>query len=266
MIAGRLKDALARPEHTGSNRCWPCTAVNLALVTLTAAVCVRRERRLTGLLALSAGIVAIALRGYVVPYTPRFAPKLVGLTPMPESWFGKSAGADRDSLAATEFDGERVLRDLSAAGVLESGGGVVRPTESVDRTWHREQTRLGELSLEELAATASGELPGVSGVQSYDDGGSGWLVVDGDLVAAPVAVAELAAHRALADAVADPDLRAAGARAFRMFLDSCPVCGTTLVSSSEVSCCGGYTDPTGTPAETLVCPACEQRLYTFPSE
>lgn len=266
MVVRSLIDALRRPEHTGSNRCWPCTAVNIAFVFVVALVSFRRERRLAGVVAVVAGLVAIALRGYVVPYTPRFAPQLVAASPLPASWFGKPQRADRDSLAATALDGETVLRALSAAGALETDGEVVRPTEAVDEQWHREQRRLAALSLDALAARAATELSGVSGVRAYDDGGGAWLVVDGDLVARPVAVAELAAHSALGDIVDDPELRLAGARAFRMFLDSCPVCASALVSSSAVACCGGYTDPTGTPAETLVCPSCEQRLYTFPSE
>ncbi len=48
-----------------------------------------------------------------------------------------------------------------------------------------------------------------------------------------------------------------------MFLDSCPVCGSELVESSSVSCCGGHLGPRQDPDETLVCPTCEQRLYTF---
>jgi hypothetical protein len=254
-----------RPAYTGQNRCWPCTALNAVIVIALAAALSLYSYPLAAL-ALVAGALLIALRGYVVPGTPRFAPKLVAASPLPASWFRKAQRADRDSLVARGADGETVLRALSAAGALEADGDVVRPTESVDERWHREQDLLAARSLDALAAIATDELPGTAGVRAHDDGGSDWLVVDGDLVARPVAVTELAAHRALGGVVDDPDLRLAGARAFRMFLDSCPVCESSLALSSEVACCGGYTDPTGTPAETLVCPSCEQRLYTFPSE
>lgn len=262
--------ALRAPEHTGENRCWPCTAVNLALVAVAALWLLVRRRRVSSLLVVAVGCGAVAWRGYVVPYTPQFAPRLVAASPLPDDLFAKTGdAAERESLTATDVDGETVLRDLGAAGALEADGDMVRPAESIDVAWHREMDRLADASLDDLAATARATLPSVETVEAFTDGDSEWLAVGtghGELVARPVAIAELAAYRALDDAVADERTRLAGARAFRMFLDSCPACETPLEASSEVSCCGGYGDPQTTPDEILVCPACRQRVYTFPSD
>ncbi|MDS0284238.1 hypothetical protein [Haloarcula onubensis] len=259
---------IRRPSHTGENRCWPCTTVNLGLVGVAALWLYRRDRRVGAVALAALGAAAVAVRGYVVPYTPQFAPRLVAALPIPDELFGKDTGPsipERESLTATELDGTTVLDELAAAGAIEAEGDLIRPTAAVDETWHGEMDRLADASLDALAREAAETIPARDSADSYDDGDSEWVVVDGVLVARPVVVAELAAYHALGDAVADQEVRLAGARAFRMFLDSCPDCGSALVESSAVSCCGGYTDPQTAPEEILVCPDCEQRLFTVPN-
>ncbi len=77
-----IADIIRRPEHTGERRCWPCTVVNVVLV-LGAAVAVARRRRLAALPVLLVGAALVYLRGYVVPGTPWFAPRLVAALPLP---------------------------------------------------------------------------------------------------------------------------------------------------------------------------------------
>jgi hypothetical protein len=79
-------DIVRRPEHTGERRCWPCTVVNVVLV-LVAAVAVARRRRLAALPVILVGTVLIYLRGYIVPGTPWFAPRLVAVLPFPYDLF-----------------------------------------------------------------------------------------------------------------------------------------------------------------------------------
>jgi len=76
-----LSDRLRDPSHTGDRRCWPCTVVNSAVLLVTAAVVARRRSRLLAVTLGAIGAAAIAVRGYLVPYTPRFAPKLVSYLP-----------------------------------------------------------------------------------------------------------------------------------------------------------------------------------------
>jgi uncharacterized protein with PIN domain len=219
----------------------------------------------------TSGGAAIALRGYFVPYTPQFAPKLVAASPLPDHLFAKDGvdAAERESLTDAELDGETLFRELAAAGVLVDDGDLVRPTDQILTAWHREMDRLADESLDKLASTAGETFPAVGAVEGYEDGDAEWLAVGTgrrELVARPVAVAETAAYRVLDDAIEDTSVRLAAARAFPMFLDSCPVCERPLEESSEVSCCGGYSDPQSSPDEVLVCPSCRQRVYTFPSD
>ena len=126
-------DDLRRQAYTGPNRCWPCTAVNLAIVGVLVLAATRRDRRLTGLAVALVGTAAVAVRGYVVPYTPTFAPKLVAALPLPDGVFGKEETdiPETESLTATELDGEAVLGALAEAGVIEADGELVRPTAAV---------------------------------------------------------------------------------------------------------------------------------------
>jgi len=260
-------DDIRRPAYTGENRCWPCTAVNLGFVGGLALWLYRRDRRLASLVAAVIGVAAVWVRGYVVPYTPAFAPRLVQALPIPESTFGKDGRGDvpeSGSLTGAELDGTTVLEALAAAGAVEADEELIRPTAAVDTTWREEMDRLAGLSLDALADEAA-TIPRLTDTDPFSDGDGEWLVVDGGLVARPVVVAELAAYRALGEAVGDRPVRLAGARAFRMFLDSCPVCETELVESSAVSCCGGYSDPQTKPEDLLVCPECEQRVFTMPT-
>lgn len=77
----RLAAAVKKPEHTDENRCLPCTLVNTVVVALVAGVLSRRRRPL-GFLAALLGGAAIWLRGYAIPGTPRFAPRLVDPLPI----------------------------------------------------------------------------------------------------------------------------------------------------------------------------------------
>ncbi|MBV0924970.1 hypothetical protein KTS45_12255 [Halomicroarcula limicola] len=62
----RLRD----PEHTGENRCLPCTAVNLVIAAALSGLAALVAVELAAAVAVAA-VAAIALRGYLVPGTPR---------------------------------------------------------------------------------------------------------------------------------------------------------------------------------------------------
>ncbi|NHN62023.1 hypothetical protein G9463_01675 [Haloarcula sp. JP-Z28] len=270
-------ETLSDESYTGANRCWPCTVLNLGLVGLLALFLRARKRSLLSLLVAVVGVAVVYLRGYLVPYTPEFAPRLVAISPVPDEWFhGESAHdaatqeamahEERDSLAEdVELDGETILRELSAAGVIELKGERLFPEASVDTAWHDRMDELAAESLDSLSTTLQASLGQVGHAEPYVDDAE-WVVLGSEhkqLLPRPVVVAELAAYEVLGERLDDERLRIAGAKAFRMFLDSCPVCGSELVESSSVSCCGGHLGPRQDPDETLVCPTCEQRLYTF---
>jgi len=273
-----LLETLSDESYTGENRCWPCTVLNLGLVGLLVLFLRARRRSLASLLVAAVGVAVIYLRGYLVPYTPAFAPRLVAASPVPDEWFheesshgvssrGDAPREESESLADdVGMDGETVLRELSAAGVLEVEGERLFLADAVDSAWHDRMDELAGHSLETLSATLQESLERVDNAEPYAEDDAEWVVLGADhkqLLPRPVVVAELAAHQVLSESIDDEVLRVAGAEAFRMFLDSCPVCGSDLVESSSVSCCGGHLGPRQDPDETLVCPTCEQRLYTF---
>ncbi|EMA01992.1 hypothetical protein SAMN05443574_11113 [Haloarcula vallismortis] len=270
-------EALRDESHTGANRCWPCTVLNLGLVGALAVFLRGRNRPRSSLLVATVGVTAVYLRGYLVPYTPRFAPRLVAASPVPDEWFhGEPPDRDtsredttrreNESLADdVEIDGETVFRELSAAGVIEVEGEQLFLTTAVDAAWHERMDELASDSLDALAAALEESLPSVDDAEPYVDD-TEWVALGSDhkqLLPRPVVVAELAAYETLGERLDDDRVRVAGAEAFRIFLDRCPVCDAELVESSSVSCCGGHLGPRQDPDETLVCPTCEQRLYTF---
>jgi hypothetical protein len=267
-------DAVRRPEHTGDRRCWPCTVVNLVVVAVAAALLGRR-RRAAGLLAAALGVGLIALRGYVVPYTPAFAPRLVAASPLPDEWFhgtdpegarGATTGLGGDD----SVDGDALLETLVAAGVLTMDGETVDLDPDFATAWDEAAGRLAGLDTERLA-DATFEVAHAAEASVYRDGDDEWVVLsDGSgsyegktWLSRPVAVAETAAVHALGDWLDDPTTRRAAAGPLRMFLDACPDCGTALREESAASCCGGYTNPTEQPPRVLACPSCDVRLYTF---
>lgn len=249
---------LRNPDHTGENRCVPCTAVNLALVLVGGGLLV-----LAGFPLLAGGVAALGaaavwLHGYVVPYTPRFAPRLVALSPLPERWF-----ADRTadgSLADSEgVSGEEALAALAEAGIVRAEGEAVVLDRSFETEWHEEMASLADASPAELRAAVAetDDVPDVSAVRSE---GKQWFVAEGDhaLIPLPILVAELAAVRTLPSSLGPA--RVAAAPMLRQFLDTCPVCDADLVPSSTTSCCGSNRYA----SETRVCPACQQRVFTIP--
>jgi hypothetical protein len=297
-----LLDSLRRPEHTGENRCLPCTAVNSTLV-LAAAGIVGRRWRPAGAAVLAVGAAAIALRGYVVPYTPQFAPRLVdrlpvdfkggtgpssdsfatveiedeadaadGVTDAAESEAStadpssdESDGLpDSDSLTALDADGQEVMVTLLDAGVIVDDGETVHPAGEFLDAWETAMADLRALDDGSLAATVADTAP-------FDGSGStdgDWVVVEGDEQAIhltrPVAIAETAAVQVMADYDVPAELRVEAAQPLRMFLETCPECGGLVEETNTDVCCGGSAGAYGgVTYEVLVCTDCEALVYEF---
>ena len=266
---------LRRSEHTGENRCWPCTVVNVALVGVGAGALGVTVDPLVGVAVAAGGLALVWLRGYLVPGTPRFAPPLVAALPGGEAVFDKAPAGASDppneggSLGTADGpdDPEDLLARLVESGVLRVDDETVVPTAAFDERWHAEMDELRERTTAELAraaldASPAAEARAVDGewiALSPEDGG----VVDETWLARPVAIAEVAGYRATESFLSDDGTRLAAARTNRMLLDACPDCGAALERGTDMSCCGGHTGPGEEPSPTLACPDCEVRLYTF---
>lgn len=282
-----LSDRLRNPSHTGERRCWPCTVTNVVLLLLACAGLARRRSRVFAAALGVGGGIAIALRGYLVPYTPQFAPRLVSW--LPGDIFHADANANEgldapDSSGSLgggpdEETGEEVLAALLDRGVVVADGETVYLAEDFREAWRAEIRDLRERdgrSLADALRTAAPE-GSVIDVVEQDSGQFGdsrrWFVIsDGSddparerWLTRPVTIAETAAVRTLTERT---DLgatrRAQAAGPLRTFLESCPVCDGPVEEMTAVECCGG---PGGTqadaPDEVLACGDCDARLYTF---
>ena len=291
--------SIRRPEYTGENRCWPCTALNAAVVTV-ASVLVGAVSPPAGVALCLAGAALVVLRGYVVPYTPRFAPRLVSALPLDVGGdHGEGAGRRTDggrgsgSLVGSEsVDGEALIRRLVAAGVVSTDdAGDVHLDGDVRRTWEAGMDRLRDVPDGDLAAAAASAAPFPAEGRVEDDwivvertdgddgdaeGGAGDAEVDaGDTEEIPGsagdevwlsrahAVADTAAVAAMRDRV-DGVTAARAATPFRLFLERCPRCGGTVEETTAKQCCGGTLGVYDTPeTPILACIDCDEPLYEF---
>ncbi len=185
-------DAVRRPEYTGENRCWPCTALNLALVGAAAVLALLFWPLTAAVAVLAVGAAAIALRGYVVPYTPAYAPRIAAALPVS---FGRKGASSSPSEAesaspsaeagaasppagseATPADppersgelggdadaddaGRRVVDALFAAGVLRESEGELRLADDAREARAAEMARLRDADDDALAAAAAAAAP-----------------------------------------------------------------------------------------------------------
>ena len=256
---------LRRPEYTGENRCLPCTVVNLVLVGI-AALAVARRSRPVGLAVGAVGAGLVWTRGYVVPSTPRFAPRLVSLLPVDPFRHGDETGSlgDLDGV-----DGEAVLAGLSREGIVGFAEDRVTLDPTFEERWGREMGALRRLSDRALADELGEGLDGVSEVEVLSVAGHTRFALGedgtpGTFLSRPVAIAELGAIRALhrSAPTLDPGVRTAATRPLRGFLERCPACESPLEEREVRGCCGGR-DPRDLPAAEVVCPDCDRRLFTL---
>lgn len=255
---------LRRPEYTGENRCWPCTVANVAIL-LACCLALAVFSFPLALAALLAGAITIRVRGYLVPYTPQLVSRLRGTREPDRRLTGSIAPTDEDEL------GQWTVEALVGSGVIVPDEERLHLAEAFRADWRAEMARLRALSREELVeATAAAtrnsdvELLDVERpllVLTGPEGGEAW-------VSRPIAIAEIAADRALESHV--PELsnreRLAAARASRGFLDRCPVCETPTEETPPNTCCGGVHSKAALSGTVLVCPTCDEALYRFDEE
>lgn len=265
---------LRRPEHTGENRCLPCTVVNAGIAVLLAAgagvAAVAGGAGADLGVVLGAGVlvicgVTIALRGYLVPGTPwltrRYLPEWV------LAQFGKApadAGGDGDGAGDPTFHPEQ---DLVAAGAIEEcpDRDDLCLTDGFRADWLAaiDRVRAEDADRAELLAALDIE----EGEVSYEEYGDAFrATVDGSVAgrweSRAAFLADLGAARVLADR--HPDWSGLGLRqrsqllhGLRLFLDTCPECGAQPDFETETvqSCCWNHE------VAAVSCPGCGARLF-----
>jgi hypothetical protein len=267
-----LVETVRRPEYTGQNRCRPCTVVNVAFVALVG-LAVGVFSVPAALVWVTVGLAAVALRGYVVPYTPQFAPHVAARLPIafghedhePDPHASLADGADDATADAPESDGEAVTAALFEAGVLV-GETELRLAPAFESAWLDAVEELRAADDETLAAR-------VADAAGFTDRAT---VVDGDVrvggpagttLARPAAITDTATVEALADAGVPPQFWQPATRPLRLFLPECPVCAGTLQETTHAECCGGAGSVYGSlEDDVLACVDCGAVVHRFAAE
>jgi len=248
---------LRRPEYTGSNRCLPCTVVNLAITAgVTAVVATQSPPVAVGVAVVA--LASIYLRGYLVPGTPaltkRYLPdRLFG-------WFGKGP----PTAAVTDEDpGSRLL----GAGLLSEtvDGSDLRLDPSFASDWEGRTQELLAGADEQAVLAALLEVPADALlVTSGDQGVSAHLAGEplGSWESRTAFFADMAGVDLLGSLIAgwdDVSIAERGeiAGTLRLFAESCPRCGGRVELGEETveSCCSTREIVTGE------CVSCGARLF-----
>lgn len=252
----------------GENRCVPCLLVNVVLLVGVSALLAVASLPVGVGFAVVGGIVLLH-RGYLVPYTPVFAPRLVARLP----WNPFEKPRPSDALEyRNDGDGEELLGALVRAGIVTAEADELALDQAFESRWYERMRELRSVSTDRLARRIRRIAPGATEATVTDVNDTTYVVLsDGsdDLereswLSRPVAIAETAAAELLRDEEVGPDRRARAAHVLPMFLRSCPACGTEVVEEPAGGCCGPpEVGPSGDRLLALVCKDCSVQLFTF---
>jgi hypothetical protein len=260
-----------QPEYTGENRCMPCTVANtLIAVGVSVAVAAGGAVVATPLVSAAGGVavfggslLAIYLRGYLVPGTPELTKRY--FPPWLLSLFGKEPVLDRHQPVETdeEFDPEATLVEVGALEECADSDDLCL-TDSFGEAWHEQletlDTETGRDELLELLEVDTGEV-------EYSEFGRAFVAqLDGQTVgkweSEAAFLADLAAARVFAQhypgwSALSIEARGQLLNGLRLFLDTCPNCGGVPAFDSDTveSCCSTYD------VAAVTCGDCEARLF-----
>ena len=271
--------SIRRLEHTGERRCWPCTVTNVAILGLACGLVLLISRSGALLLALAGGAM-IWLRGYLVPHTPRLAPRLLewlpvgGNEPSPVGDVERTAGSLSSATGEEPTErGDALTTALIDAGVLEtdSAGTRLFLSETFRTRWMRTCRTVREFDADELADAVVSATGGGVDVEVLDaaEGVEPWIGVTSPgtetWVPHAIAIAEVGAVRTLATLAPEmqPDDRLAAAGPLRAFLDACPRCDGPVVETTPTACCGSVRDRQSLPESIRACTDCDARVYSI---
>ncbi|ELZ90994.1 hypothetical protein [Haloferax sulfurifontis] len=262
-------DSLKRPEHTGENRCLPCTAVNVAIVVVVG-LAVSVLSPVAGLAVLVGGALSVYLRGYVVPGTPSFAPRLVaavGLAGVFDHGGEGSAPDRRSESLDADVDPDAMLSTLLNAGVLVEEEDGLFLADDAREEWESTMATLRKTTDEELAEAVANAVPFEAAV----DAEFGGISLDGPSmsvwISRPQAIADVATLYTVVERGVDPTVALAATEPMRMFVEVCPDCGGPVEETTTRNCCGGTAGLYDSPDhEVLGCADCGAVVYEFPDE
>jgi hypothetical protein len=255
---------------------------------------------LAGVVVAVAGLAAIWLRGYLVPYTPRITGRLLPLLPgdrighaAPPATPTATDGAGEDQRApdaapavsgqgvsaggTDEAGGAAIVEELLAADVLMDDGTALTLDPAFHDAWRATiaDCREAESDPEALAAGLAAAVPWVADASVVTDDGRHWIrLTDADeriaaetWLSLPAAAADLTAVRTLADRTdLAPNQRTLAAPPLRQFLERCPRCDAELDVSSPRACCGSPRYVADGIEAVLACPDCDELVTVFEAD
>lgn len=258
-----LLETLREPAYTGENRCWPCTALNGALVTGVGGGVYYFLSRPVGALLFVCGFVVLFVRGYVVPGTPTYAPRLLALLPIAVEHGGADDSGVGSGSLGEDVEPEELLETLVDAGVVVVEDEELWLEESFRTAWIERMGDLRTRSNAELAESVTKVTPPEVEARHHGDR----ILLDGERdhwISPTVAIAEIAAAETLASWDVPPHIRASAAEPLRTFLDVCPGCGGKVTETTLGTCCGGPGSIYGNPERSvLACEGCETVVFEF---
>lgn len=253
----------------GEVHCVPCLVTNLVLLVVASAL-VALVSPFGGVAFGVLGLVVILVKGYLVPYTPVFAPRLVSA--LPTNRFERD-GRTSDSLEYRNADtGEELTEALLRARIVASDGEELRLAADFESRWSDRIDSLRAGSAAEVGRRLTDAIPGATEAAVETVNGNTYVVLSngsGDLeqeswLSPATAIAEAASAELLRETTLAPDRRAEAAHLLTMFVQSCPACGSEVVEEPAGGCCGPpQLGPDGDPLLALVCENCSSQLFTF---
>jgi hypothetical protein len=257
--------SLRPTDHTGSDRCWPCTAANV-VVAVAIALAVATVSRPAAAVTLVAALGIVAYAGYLVPGTPALTRRF-----LPDRVLARFGKPRADPVDARPDGGGDAADRLVAAGALEAhDDGTLSLSSSFAASWREAVEALGddpEAQRAELAAVLDVD-PAAVRVERIDDTGALSVRLDdggvSQWISRAALIADLAAGRALA--ARDPTWRDRPVTerhralvGLRQFHGRCPACGGRIedVPEATAGCC--WTSH----SVTARCEDCGDRLYVI---
>ncbi|MFC5136046.1 MULTISPECIES: hypothetical protein [Haloferacaceae] len=274
----RLPVWLRDPRYTGSNRCLPCTIVNLVIAAALALV-VATVSIGWAIATFAAAAVTIGVRGYLVPGTPtltkRYLPDrvLARFDKGPERGGVASGGAAANGAAdhgIVADDGEPFdpATALVEAGVLLEDPAVddFVLEERFHDAWRREARTLADANADEEVLADFLEVDDPESVALVDRGRAYAAYIEdepaGRWESRQAFLADLAAAAVLDDrwdgwSELSTARRSELLGSLRLFIETCPTCDGTVTLDTTVveSCCRTYDVLAAT------CDACGARLF-----
>jgi len=243
----RYIQSIQDPRYTGNNRCLPCTIVNSVIGIILAAIAAVESLYLAGGV-LGIAVLAIGLRGYLIPGTPALTKRY-----LPERvlrWFGKQQTTTESNgeLAedASDLDTEEILLSENVLRICDDGADLCLTDQARER-WNAEIESCDGVT----ASGVSLMLPGVdthSSVSLTEDQTGVDLTCDGtwaghwpseaavcaDITGAAVLDAQLPMWEEF-----DAQERAQLLTGLRLFVPKCPTTGSEVSMSEKTvpSCC-----------------------------